>query len=151
MKIETDVPLPESSRARKYPFLEMSVGESVYFEGEEVNGRAYRAAMSTGRRHNQKYVARRTIKSMLPADEDNVAIEDPSYIWSTKRRVMSKGSRPRPLSVSQEKFDDNFDRIFGKKANIETLTIRVSGTTAHGSTLSPESTVLEISPKEQDE
>ena len=59
MKIETDVPLPESSRARKYPFLEMSVGESVYFEGEEVNGRAYRAAMSTGRRHNQKYVARR--------------------------------------------------------------------------------------------
>jgi hypothetical protein len=59
MKIETDVPLPESSRARKYPFLEMSVGESVYFDGEEVNGRAYRAAMSTGRRHNQKYVARR--------------------------------------------------------------------------------------------
>jgi len=37
----------------------MSVGESVYFDGEEVNGRAYRAAMSTGRRHNQKYVARR--------------------------------------------------------------------------------------------
>ena len=64
---------------------------------------------------------------------------------------MSKGSRPRPLSVSQEKFDDNFDRIFGKKANVETLTIRVSGTTAHVSTLSPESTVLEISPKEQDE
>ena len=64
---------------------------------------------------------------------------------------MSKGSRPRPLSVSQEKFDDNFDRIFGKKANVETLTIRVSGTTAHRSTLSPESTVLEISPKEQDE
>jgi hypothetical protein len=45
---------------------------------------------------------------------------------------MSKGSRSRPLSVSKEKFDDNFDRIFGKKANIETLTIRVSGTTAHG-------------------
>ena len=67
---------------------------------------------------------------------------------------MSKGSRSRPLSVSKEKFDDNFDRIFGKKANIETLTIRVSGTTAHGSTLStlsPESTVLELSPKEQDE
>lgn len=64
---------------------------------------------------------------------------------------MSKGSRPRPLSVSQEKFDDNFDRIFGKKANIETLTIRVSGVNANGATLSPESTVLEISPKEQDE
>ena len=61
---------------------------------------------------------------------------------------MSKGSRSRPLSVSKEKFDDNFDRIFGKKANVETLTIRVSGTKAHGSTLSPESTVLELSPKE---
>ena len=64
---------------------------------------------------------------------------------------MSKGSRPRPLSVSKDKFDDNFDRIFGKKANVETLTIRVSGTTGQGSTLSPESAVLEISPKEQDE
>jgi hypothetical protein len=54
MKIETDVPLPESSRARKYPFLEMSVGESVYFDGEEVNGRAYRAAMSTGQATQSK-------------------------------------------------------------------------------------------------
>ena len=61
---------------------------------------------------------------------------------------MSKGSRRRPLGVSKEKFDDNFDRIFGKKANVETLTIRVSGTTAHGSTLSPESVVLELSSKE---
>ncbi len=26
-----------------------------------------------------------------------------------------KGSRPRPYSVSKEKFDDNFERIFGKK------------------------------------
>lgn len=61
---------------------------------------------------------------------------------------MSKGSRSRPLSVSKEKFDDNFDRIFGKKANIETLTIRVSGVKASGSTLSPENVVLELSPKE---
>jgi hypothetical protein len=53
--------------------------------------------------------------------------------------------------VSQEKFNENFDRIFGKKANVETLTIRVSGTTGQGSTMSPESVVLEISPKEQDE
>jgi len=53
--------------------------------------------------------------------------------------------------VSQEKFNENFDRIFGKKANVETLTIRVSGTTGQGSTMAPESVVLEISPKEQDE
>ena len=61
---------------------------------------------------------------------------------------MSKGSRSRTLSVSKEKFDENFDRIFGKKANIETLTIRVSGVNANGSTLSPENVVLELSPKE---
>ena len=26
-----------------------------------------------------------------------------------------KGSRPRPYSVDKKKFDDNWDRIFGKK------------------------------------
>ena len=26
-----------------------------------------------------------------------------------------KGSKPRPLSVSRNQFDDNWDRIFGKK------------------------------------
>tara|TARA_R110002124_G_C8775429_1_gene500319 strand:+ start:652 stop:864 length:213 start_codon:yes stop_codon:yes gene_type:complete len=59
MKIETDIPLPVATRSRKYPFLEMSVGDSIFFDGEKVNGRVYRAAMSTGRRNNQKYVARR--------------------------------------------------------------------------------------------
>jgi len=28
---------------------------------------------------------------------------------------MSKGSRPRPYSVSQQMYGDNYDRIFGKK------------------------------------
>lgn len=28
---------------------------------------------------------------------------------------MSKGSRARPFSVSQAEFDNNMDRIFGKK------------------------------------
>jgi hypothetical protein len=28
---------------------------------------------------------------------------------------MSKGSRPRPYSVSQKEFDKNYDAIFGKK------------------------------------
>ena len=32
---------------------------------------------------------------------------------------MSKGSRPRPYSVSQEKFADNYDAIFGKKKKTE--------------------------------
>ena len=32
---------------------------------------------------------------------------------------MSKGSRPRPYSVSQEKFANNYDAIFGKKKKTE--------------------------------
>jgi hypothetical protein len=30
-----------------------------------------------------------------------------------------KGSRPRPYSVSKDEFDNNFDRIFGKKKSVE--------------------------------
>ena len=29
--------------------------------------------------------------------------------------MSGKGSRPRPLSVSTKEFNENFDRIFGKK------------------------------------
>jgi len=59
MEIEKDVPVPVSTRSRKYPFLDMAEGDSVFFVGEKINGRAYRAAMSTGRRHDQKFVARK--------------------------------------------------------------------------------------------
>ena len=31
---------------------------------------------------------------------------------------MSKGSRPRPYSVSQKQFGSNYDLIFGKKDNM---------------------------------
>ena len=58
MKIETDIPVPMSTRSRKYPFLDMQVGESIWFD-EQVNGRAYRSALSTGTRHNLKFVARK--------------------------------------------------------------------------------------------
>tara|TARA_R110000803_G_C11771085_1_gene295287 strand:+ start:426 stop:572 length:147 start_codon:yes stop_codon:yes gene_type:complete len=37
----------------------MAVGDSVLFEKEDVNGKAYRAAMSTGTRHGLRFVARR--------------------------------------------------------------------------------------------
>jgi hypothetical protein len=30
-----------------------------------------------------------------------------------------KGSRPRPLSVSKDEFDNRFDLIFGKKKKVE--------------------------------
>ena len=59
MNIETDVPVPVSTRSRKYPFLDMAIGDSVVFEGQQVNGKAYRAAMSTGTRHGMRFVARR--------------------------------------------------------------------------------------------
>jgi hypothetical protein len=58
MKIETDIPVPVSTRSRKYPFMDMQVGESIWFD-EQVNGRAYRSALSTGTRHNLKFVARK--------------------------------------------------------------------------------------------
>lgn len=29
--------------------------------------------------------------------------------------MAGKGSKPRPLSVPRKQFDDNWDRIFGKK------------------------------------
>ena len=57
MKIETDIPVPMSTRNRKYPFLDMKVGESIWFV-EPVNGRAYRSALSTGTRHGLKFIAR---------------------------------------------------------------------------------------------
>jgi hypothetical protein len=59
MNIQKDVPMPTSKRSRKYPFLDMAVGDSVYFEEEDINGKAYRAAMSTGTRHSLRFVARR--------------------------------------------------------------------------------------------
>lgn len=64
MQIDTDVPIPMSKRSRKYPFLDMSVGDSVYFEEEDINGKAYRAAMSTGTRHDLRFVARRENKGI---------------------------------------------------------------------------------------
>ena len=51
---------------------------------------------------------------------------------------MGKGSKPRPLSVSQQKFDENFEKIFGKKEKETTITISVLGNTAHGSTAKAE-------------
>ncbi len=30
-----------------------------------------------------------------------------------------KGSKPRPIEIPREKFNDNWDKIFGKKVNNE--------------------------------
>lgn len=58
---------------------------------------------------------------------------------------MSKGSKQRPLSVSKQKFDENFDRIFGNKK--ETVTVNVSGTTGQARTLSSKDFSVTITPK----
>jgi len=58
---------------------------------------------------------------------------------------MGKGSKQRPLSVSKEKFDENFDRIFGNKK--ETVTVSVSGTTGQGHTLTVKDLSVTITPK----
>jgi hypothetical protein len=59
MKIEKDVPLPRGSRATKYPFTHMDVGDSVFFSDEKVGGKAHKAAISCADRHNKKFIARR--------------------------------------------------------------------------------------------
>jgi hypothetical protein len=33
--------------------------------------------------------------------------------------MSGKGSKPRPLSVPRKKFDDSWDRIFGKKPPVK--------------------------------
>lgn len=34
-----------------------------------------------------------------------------------------KGSKPRPYSIDKKKFDDNWDRIFGKKKEEDPLDV----------------------------
>jgi len=58
---------------------------------------------------------------------------------------MGKGSKQRPLSVSKEKFDENFDRIFGNKK--QTVKVSVSGTTGQGHTLTVKDLSVTVSPK----
>lgn len=43
---------------------------------------------------------------------------------------MSKGSKPRPLGIDQKIFDDNFERIFGKKKNKEDSNADLSDNTS---------------------
>jgi len=58
MTIDKSIPVPSSTRARKYPFIEMEVGDSVLFENETLGGKAYKAANAVGYRYEREYVAR---------------------------------------------------------------------------------------------
>ena len=48
MKIDKDIPVPKSTRARKWPFLDMEIGDSVYFEEEQVNGKGVPSGIEHG-------------------------------------------------------------------------------------------------------
>jgi len=53
-KIDSHIPLP-TGKATKWPFVNLEVGDSVYIEGEDLNGRAIRAArMVTFRSKGEK-------------------------------------------------------------------------------------------------
>jgi len=56
--IEKDIPLPRSTRQRKYPFVDMEPGQSAFFE-EKIGGKAYKAANAVGQRYNRKYIGRK--------------------------------------------------------------------------------------------
>ena len=53
---------------------------------------------------------------MVEHSTDNRATED-RYLYrlpNTKEQHMSKGSRPRPYSVTQREYDTRWDAIFGR-------------------------------------
>ena len=53
---------------------------------------------------------------MVEHSTDNRATED-RYLYrlpNTKEHYMSKGSRPRPLNVTQREYDTRWDAIFGR-------------------------------------
>lgn len=61
MKIETNVPMPKATRSTKYPFRDMNVGESVFFDNEP-NGSQSNPAISAhvlAKRDGLKFSARK--------------------------------------------------------------------------------------------
>lgn len=62
MKIEKNIPMPPSKRGgpRKYPFADMSVGESAFFENQPAGSLSNPsvAAAQWGARNGRKFSAR---------------------------------------------------------------------------------------------
>ena len=61
MKIDRKFPIPTSKgigAPRKYPFLDMDVGDSVFFEGKKIPCKEYTAAQAAGSRTGVKFAAR---------------------------------------------------------------------------------------------
>ena len=59
MKIEKNIPIPESAGESKYPFKDMEVGDSVFVEGQTSQGAAMMSAKNIERRYGVKFSARK--------------------------------------------------------------------------------------------
>lgn len=49
MIIEKGIPAPESSGSKKYPFVDLAVGDSVFIDGAKFKGKEYCAAKAAAR------------------------------------------------------------------------------------------------------
>lgn len=61
MRIESGVPLPKDNMRGselKYPFIDMEVGQSVFFEGESTRSKMQARAHQVAKRHGKKFVCR---------------------------------------------------------------------------------------------
>lgn len=54
--IETGIPLPQ--KRESYEFASLCVGDSVFYEGQNSQGKAVKAAFSHGNYHGKKFSAR---------------------------------------------------------------------------------------------
>ena len=57
-KIEKNIPIPEQTRKKKYPFKDMEVGDSIFVEKEMIS-RVYSAARTYGSRKGLYFSARK--------------------------------------------------------------------------------------------
>jgi len=63
-KIEKSIPAPQSHHLAKYPWPQMEVGDSIFFEGQSTsrknggNNNAVDAAYSWGKDNNRKFTVR---------------------------------------------------------------------------------------------
>lgn len=60
-EIESNIPFPKGTKPgkkAKYPFVDMNVGDSVFFEGARSGGKEYLAAMAVSRSHKKKFSGR---------------------------------------------------------------------------------------------
>lgn len=59
MNIQSDIPMPsQPDHRRKYPFMDMSIGDSVFFEGEPSKGKVSNAARKVATRNDMHFVVR---------------------------------------------------------------------------------------------